>query len=204
MKTSQIVGLIVLGFFAFVTMILGLTALSTYNNYHTNVQALDALGSEIDNQYQRRSDLVNQLVATVQGEANFEKSTLTEVISARARANSIQLTPEALKDPEAMKQFSQRQGDFTNALSKLMMLTENYPNLKANAAFRDLRAELAGTENRIALARNRYINGVRTMNSAIVTFPSNIFANAFGLQLRPQLQFEDAAANKVAPKIDFK
>jgi len=180
------------------------TVKGTYNSFNVADENTNAALAEITNMYKRRSGLVPALVATVQGEANFEKSTLTGVIEARAKANSIQLSPEALKDPEAMKQFSQRQGDFTNALSKLMMLTENYPNLKANQAFRDLHAQLEGTENRIAVARNRYIESVRKQNLIIRVFPGNIVAGFFQLQPRPQLTFGNDADLQNAPVVQFK
>lgn len=178
-------------------------ATKTYNTYSLADEANNAKWAEVTNQYQRRSDLIPSLVATVQGEANFEKSTLTDVINARSKASSVQLTAEALKDPAAMQQFSQRQGDITTALQRMMSLTENYPNLKANQAFRDLHAQLEGTENRITVARNRYIEGVNTQNAIIRVFPGNVVAGFFNLHPRAQFTVENAAAISTAPKIEF-
>lgn len=179
------------------------SALNVNNQFKTADVQREGLAAEINNQYKRRADLIPQLVEVVKGEASFEKETLNAVISARARANSIQLTPEALNNPDAMKQFSQRQGDLTTALSKLMSLTENYPELKANQAFRDLHSQIEGAENRIAVARNRYINQVTKQNSIIATFPASFYAGFFQLHPVPQLAFEDAEENKKAPKFEF-
>lgn len=160
----------------------------------------DAQWAEVMNQYQRRSDLIPNLVAIVSRAAGHENETLTNVVSARARANSVQLTPEALKDPEAMKRFSQAQGDLTTALSKLMMLTENYPTLKVNENFLNVQAQMEGTENRITVARNRYIASVKVANEPIITFPGNFAAMIFGLKERPQFNVDSEQAMH-APKI---
>lgn len=179
------------------------SAISVNNNYQQADEASNAAWSEVMNQLQRRSDLIPSIVATVQGEANFEKSTLQAVIEARASATGIRLTPEALKDPKAMEVFSKKQGDITTALSRLMMVTENYPNLKANAAFQDLRVQLEGTENRITVARNRYIQAIRVQNTPIRTFPNSIYAGFFGLQPRAQFTVDEAKVSQ-APKVEFK
>ncbi len=160
----------------------------------------DAQWAEVMNQYQRRSDLIPNLVAIVSRAAGHENETLTNVIEARAKASSVQLSADALKDPEAMKRFSQVQGDLTGALSKLMMLTENYPNLKVNENFLNVQSQMEGTENRITVARNRYIASVKAANEPIVTFPGNLTASIFGLKERPQFNVDSQQA-MFAPKI---
>jgi len=132
-----------------------------YNTFQSNDEQVKASWSEVVNQYQRRADLIPNLVNTVKGEAKFEQDTLTKVIEARSKATSIQATPELINDPAAFQKFQQAQGELTGALSRLMAVTENYPNLRANQAFRDLQAQLEGTENRITVARNRYIEAVQ-------------------------------------------
>lgn len=180
-----------------------LGAKGVYNDYRVADVKRQELGAEINNQYKRRADLIPQLVQVVQGEASFEKETLSAVINARSKANSIQLTPEVLNNPDAMKQFTKYQGDLTNALSKLMSLTENYPQLKANQAFRDLHSQIEGTENRVATARNRYIAQVSKQNTGIATFPATIYAGFFNLKEVPQLEFENAERDREAPKVNF-
>lgn len=173
-----------------------------YNNWQLMDEGTNKMCIEVQNQYQRRSDLIPALVSTVQGEANFEKSTLTAVIEARSKASSIQLTEGALKNPEAMAQFQKYQGDLTSALSKLMMLTENYPQLRANDAFKDLRVNLEGTENRIAVARNRCIASTSDQNGYIRTFPNNVIASFFNMANRPN--FTADTNSSVMPKVEFK
>lgn len=171
-----------------------------YNKVKLLNNEADAQWGEVMNQYQRRSDMIPNLVAVVGRAAGHENGTLKAVIEARAKANSVQLTPEALKDPEAMKQFGKYQGDITTALSKLMMLTENYPNLKVNQNFLDLQTQVEGTENRITVARNRYITAVKKANEPIITFPGNFVAGFFQLKERPQFTVDSEEAKK-APKI---
>lgn len=171
-----------------------------YNPYKMASMESDRLWAEVANQYQRRSDLIPNLVAVVSQAAGHENQTLKEVIEARAKASSVQLTPEALKDPAAMAQFSKVQGDLTTALSKLMVLTENYPQLKVNENFLNLQSQVEGTENRITVARNRYINSVPKVNAIITLWPNNIYAWALGLKERPQFRTDSEQAMR-APVI---
>ena len=165
-----------------------------YNPYKVAVMESDRLWAEVANQYQRRSDLIPNLVAVVSQAAGHENQTLKEVIEARAKASSIQLTPEALQNPQAMAQFQKVQGDLTTALSKLMVLTENYPQLKVNENFLNLQSQVEGTENRITVARNRYIYSVPKVNAIITLWPNNIFAWALGLKERPQFTTDSEKA----------
>ena len=151
-----------------------------YNSFQTNDEQIKASWSKVVNQYQRCADLVPNLVNTVKGEARFEQDTLTKVIEARSKATSIQATPELVNDPEAFQKFQQAQGQLTGALSRLMAVSENYPNLKANQGFRELSTQLEGTENRITVARNRYITSVQAYNVTVRSFPSNLTAMVFG------------------------
>jgi LemA protein len=159
--------------------------------------------SEVLNQYQRRADLIPNIVATVKGEANFEQETLTKVVEARAKATSIQVTPETLKDPEAMKKFQAAQGELSSALSRLLVVSENYPNLKANQGFADLRVQLEGTENRITVARNRYIKTVQDYNVLARSFPSNLTAMVMGYKPKANFSVANEAAISAPPKVDF-
>ncbi len=159
--------------------------------------------SEVLNQYQRRADLIPNIVATVKGEANFEQETLTKVVKARAKATSIQVTPETLKDPEAMKKFQAAQGELSSALSRLLVVSENYPNLKANQGFADLRVQLEGTENRITVARNRYIKTVQDYNVLARSFPTNLTAMVMGYKPKANFSVANEAAISAPPKVDF-
>ena len=174
-----------------------------YNTLQRDDEDVKAAWSEVVNQYQRRADLVPNLVNTVKGEAAFEQSTLTQVIDARARATSIQATPELVNDPVAFAKFQRAQGDLTAALSRLMAVSENYPTLKANQGFLDLQAQLEGTENRITVARNRYIVAVREYNVVVRTFPSNLTAKAFDLHEKANFEVEDVAVVTRPPIVDF-
>src|SRR6187431_1219923 len=156
-----------------------------YNDFQRLDEGVKASWSEVLNQYQRRADLVPNLVATVKGEANFEQETLTKVVEARAKATSIQATPELINDPAAFQKFQAAQGELTSALSRLLVVTENYPQLKSDALFRDLMTQLEGTENRITVARNRYIKSVQDYNVGIRTFPNNLTAMMFGYKEKP-------------------
>ena len=156
-----------------------------YNTFQTTDEQVKAGWSEVVNQYQRRADLIPNLVNTVKGEAKFEQDTLTKVVEARARATSIQATPELINDPAAFQKFQQAQGELSGALSRLMVVTENYPNLRANQGFRDLSAQLESTENRITLARNGYIKSVQAYNVTVRSFPSNLTALVFGYKEKP-------------------
>ncbi|MFN7888104.1 MAG: LemA family protein, partial [Betaproteobacteria bacterium] len=166
-------------------------------------EAVKSAWAEVLSQYQRRADLIPNIVNTVKGEANFEQETLTRVIEARSRATAIQVTPELANDPQALAKFNAAQGELTQALSRLLMVTENYPNLKANAGFQDLRTQLEGTENRIAIARKRYIDTVAGFNTLVRQFPVNLTAMVFGYKDKPQFAVENEAAIKQAPTVDF-
>lgn len=188
------------------TMLLGLTLMlggCGYNDFQRLDEQVKAAWSEVVNQYQRRADLVPNLVATVKGEADFEQSTLTRVIEARAKATSIQATPELVNDPAAFQKFQAAQGELTSALSRLLVVAENYPNLKANQGFQDLRVQLEGTENRITVARNRYIKAVQEYNVLARSFPTNLTAMVFGYEVKPGFSVADEAAISAPPKVDF-
>jgi|SRR4029453_640284 LemA protein len=174
-----------------------------YNAIQQKDEAVKAAWAEVLSQYQRRADLIPNIVNTVKGEANFEQTTLQNVIEARARATSIQATPELVNDPEAFRKFTQAQGEVTSALSRLLVTVENYPNLKANAAFQDLRSQLEGTENRIGIARNRYIKAVEDFNSFIRQLPQNLTAMVFGYKPKAQFSVENEATISKPPTVDF-
>jgi LemA protein len=181
------------------------TALSGcgYNTLQSGDEQVKAAWSEVINQYQRRADLVPNLVATVQGFANQEKEVLTRVTEARARVGSIQATPELVDNPEAFQRFQQAQGELTGALSRLLVVAENYPQLKSDANFRDLQAQLEGTENRIAVARNRYIKSVQDFNVTVRSFPSNLTAMVFGFKTKPNFTVENEREIAKPPTVDF-
>ena len=174
-----------------------------YNEIQAKDQDTKAAWAEVLSQYQRRADLIPNIVNTVKGEANFEQGTLTRVIEARAKATSIQVTPELANDPAALQKFQAAQGELTSALSRLLVVTENYPNLKANAAFQDLRAQLEGTENRITIARNRYIKSVADYNVFVRQVPQNFTAMAMGYKEKPQFTVENEQAIQKPPTVDF-
>ncbi|HUN92415.1 MAG TPA: LemA family protein [Burkholderiaceae bacterium] len=174
-----------------------------YNEIQAKDQAVKAAWAEVLSQYQRRADLIPNIVNTVKGEANFEQETLTRVIEARAKATSIQVTPELANDPVALKNFQAAQGELSSALSRLLAVSENYPNLKANQAFQDLRAQLEGTENRIAIARDRYIKTVQDYNVFIRQVPQNFTAMVFSYKEKPQFTVENEEAIQRPPAVDF-
>jgi LemA protein len=174
-----------------------------YNEIQAKDEAVKAAWAEVLSQYQRRADLIPNIVNTVKGEANFEQETLARVVEARAKATSIQATPELINDPAALARFQQAQGELSSALARLLVVVENYPNLKANQAFQDLRAQLEGTENRIAIARNRYIKATQEYNVLVRQFPVNLTALAFGYKEKPQFAVENEAELKKAPTVDF-
>ena len=186
-------------------MVVAVLALSGcgYNDFQRLDEQTKAAWSEVLNQYQRRADLVPNIVATVKGEAAFEQDTLTQVVEARARATSIQVTPETLNNPEAFKKFQQAQGELGSALSRLMVVSERYPDLKANQGFRDLRVQLEGTENRITVARNRYIQAVQAYNVLARSFPSNLTAKVFGYAPKPNFTVQNEAQISAPPMVDF-
>jgi LemA protein len=174
-----------------------------YNQFQSLDEASKSAWSEVLNQYQRRADLVPNIVATVKGEASFEQDTLTQVIEARAKATSIQVTPETLNNPEAFNKFQQAQGELSSALSRLMVVSERYPELKANQAFRDLRVTLEGTENRITVARNRYIQTVQEYNVLARSFPTNLTAMVFSYDPKPNFSVQNEAEISKPPTLDF-
>ena len=174
-----------------------------YNTIQTQDEQIKAAWGEVLNQYQRRADLIPNLVRTVEGFARQEREVLTQVTEARAKVGSIQATPELVNDPEAFQKFQQAQGELTGALSRLMVVVERYPELKSDQNFRDLQAQLEGTENRIAVARNRYIDSVQDYNTTVRQFPVNLTAKVFGYDVKPSLQVENEAAISKAPEVRF-
>jgi len=174
-----------------------------YNDFQRQDEGVKASWAEVLNQYQRRADLVPNLVATVKGEANFEQETLTRVIEARSKATAVQATPELVNNPEAFQKFQSAQGELGSALSRLLVVTENYPNLKANQAFQDLRVQLEGTENRITVARNRYIKAVQEYNVLARSFPSNLTAMVFGYKPKASFTVQDEATISRPPAVSF-
>ncbi|MER1941873.1 LemA family protein [Castellaniella sp. FW104-16D08] len=174
-----------------------------YNTFQSTDEQVKASWSEVVNQYQRRADLVPNLVNTVKGEASFEQDTLTQVIEARSKATSIQATAELVNNPEAFQKFQQAQGQLTGALSRLMAVSESYPNLRTNQGFRDLSAQLEGTENRITVARNRYIKSVQDYNVTVRTFPSNLTAMLFGYKEKPNFTVDNEKEISKPPSVSF-
>ena len=174
-----------------------------YNQFQSLDEEAKAGWSEVLNQYQRRADLVPNLVETVKGYAAHEQEVLTDVANARSKVGSMQVTPELLNDPEAFAKFQAAQGQLTGALSRLMAVAENYPNLKADQGFRDLQAQLEGTENRVTVARNRYIETIKNYNIAIRSFPNNLTAMMFGYNTKPTFTVENEKAISSAPKVEF-
>ena len=174
-----------------------------YNDFQRLDEQSKAAWSEVLNQYQRRADLVLNIVATVKGEAAFEQDTLTKVIEARAKATSIQVTPETLNNPEAFRKFQAAQGELGSALSRLMVVSEQYPNLKANQGFSDLRVQLEGTENRITVARNRYIKTIEEYNVLVRSFPTNLTAMVMSYQPKASFAVANEAQISAPPTVDF-
>ena len=174
-----------------------------YNEFQSLDEQTKSAWSEVLNQYQRRADLVPNIVATVKGQANFEQDTLTKVVEARAKATSITVTPETLNDPQAFERFQQAQSQLTGALSRLLAVSENYPTLQANQAFRDLRVTLEGTENRITVARNRYIQAVQAYNVKARSFPTNLTAKVFGYAPKPSFTVANEAQISTPPSVNF-
>jgi LemA protein len=174
-----------------------------YNEFQRLDEQTKSAWSEVLNQYQRRADLVPNIVATVKGEAAFEQDTLTKVVEARAKATSIQVTPETLNDPAAFAKFQAAQGELSSALSRLLVVSENYPSLKANQGFQDLRVQLEGTENRIAVARNRYIQAVQAYNVLARSFPNNLTAMVFGYPVKPTFTVQNETQISAPPAVSF-
>jgi LemA protein len=174
-----------------------------YNDFQSLDEQVKAAWAEVLSQYQRRADLIPNIVATVKGEASFEQDTLTKVIEARAKATSIQATPELVNDPAAFNKFQQAQGELSSALSRLLVVTENYPSLKANAAFQDLRVQLEGTENRITVARNKFIAAVQQYNTKVRSVPTNFTAMIFGYKEKPSFTVQNEAQISTPPPVSF-
>ncbi len=174
-----------------------------YNDFQRLDEQVKADWAGVLAQYQRRADLVPNIVATVKGEANFEQETLTRVIEARSRATSIQASPQLINDPQAFQKFQAAQGELSGALSRLMVVAENYPNLKANQGFRDLRVTLEGTENRINIARDKYIKSVQAYNVLVRSLPTNLTAMVMGYQTKASFTVENEKAISSAPAVNF-
>ncbi|MBL8303362.1 MAG: LemA family protein [Ideonella sp.] len=174
-----------------------------YNDFQRLDEEVKASWSEVLNQYQRRADLIPNIVATVKGEANFEQETLTKVVEARAKATSIQATPALVNDPAAFQKFQQAQGELSGALSRLLVVSEQYPNLKANQGFQDLRVQLEGTENRITVARGRYVKAVSEYNVLARSFPSNLTAKLFSYEVKPNFSVQNEAQISAPPTVSF-
>jgi LemA protein len=191
----------------FLVLVLSVASLALtgcgYNTFQTTDEQIKASWAEVLNQYQRRSDLVPNLVSTVKGETKFEQDTLVKVVEARSKATAIQASPELINDPAAFQKFQQAQGQLTGALSRLLVVSESYPNLKANQAFRDLQAQLEGTENRITVARNRYIKSVQEYNVTVRSFPSNLTAMVFGYKEKVNFTVENEKEIAKPPSISF-
>jgi LemA protein len=188
---------------AFALAVVGLLSGCGYNTIQKQDEQTKAAWSEVLNQYQRRADLIPNLVNTVKGYAAQEQTVLLGVTEARAKVGSIQATPELVNDPAALAKFQAAQGELSSALSHLMVVTENYPNLKSDQNFRDLQAQLEGTENRITVARNRYIEAVQNYNLEIRSFPSNLTAMMFHYKEKPNFTVENEAAISKPPTVDF-
>jgi LemA protein len=191
----------------FLALTLALATLSLggcgYNRLQSTDESIKAAWAEVVNQYQRRADLIPNLVNTVKGFAAQEQQVLLGVTNARAKVGSIQATPELVNDPQAFSRFQQAQGELSSALSRLLVVVERYPNLKSDQNFRDLQAQLEGTENRIAVARNRYIKSVQEYNLVVRQFPTNLTAMLFGFKEKAQFTVENEKEIGTAPKVDF-
>ncbi len=174
-----------------------------YNTLQQQDESVKAAWSEVVNQYQRRADLIPNLVEVVKGYAAQEQKVLIGVTEARARANSIQVTPQVLNNPELFQKYQAAQGELTQALSHLMAITENYPQLKSDQRFADLQSQLEGTENRIAVARNRYIQAVQQYNVTVRSFPVNLTARMFDFQVKPNFTVANEQQIATAPKVSF-
>jgi LemA protein len=174
-----------------------------YNAFQTQDEQIKASWAEVVNQYQRRADLIPNLVETVRGFARQEQEVLIGVTEARAKVGSVQATPEVLEDPQAFNQFQAAQGELSSALSRLMVVVERYPELKSDANFRDLQAQLEGTENRITVARNRYIEAVREYNVSVRRFPANLTAKVFGYDVKPTFTVDNEAEISRPPQVQF-
>ena len=201
MKRGMVIGCAVGGFILIVIAILVIWGINAYNNLVTLNEAVNQSWSQVENQYQRRADLVPNLVNTVKGYANFEKKVLTDVTEARAKVSQMNITPEVLNDPQAFQKFQAVQGQLSGALSRLLVTVENYPELKANENFLQLQAQLEGTENRISVERRRFNETVQAYNTTIKRFPNTIFAGVFGFQQKQY--FKSTPGAETPPKVEF-
>ncbi|HSD62587.1 MAG TPA: LemA family protein [Ignavibacteriaceae bacterium] len=201
MKRGMVIGCAVGGFILLIILILVIWGISSYNNLVTLNETVNQSWSQVQNQYQRRADLIPNLVNTVQGYANFERGVLIDVTEARAKVSQMNITPEVLNDPQAFQKFQQLQGQLTGALSRLLATVENYPDLKANENFLQLQAQLEGTENRIAVERRRFNETVQSYNTTIKRFPTSIFAAVFGFQQKQY--FQSVPGAETPPKVQF-
>ena len=189
--------------FAVFVLVAALLSGCGYNQIQVNDEQVNAAWSEVLNQYKRRADLIPNLVSVVQGYASHEKEVLVKVTEARASVAGIKATPELVNDPQAFARFQKAQADLGGALSRLLAVAENYPQLKADANFRDLQAQVEGTENRIAVARNRYIKTVQEYNVSVRTFPNSLTASAMGWKTKANFTVEDEKAISTPPSINF-
>ena len=186
-----------------ILLLVGLMSGCGYNAMQRQDEAVKAAWSEVLNQYQRRADLVPNLVNTVKGYAQHEEKVFTEVTEARAKVGSLQVNADTINDPQKLQQFQAAQGELGSALSRLMVVSENYPQLKADGLFQNLQAQLEGTENRVTVARNRYVQAVQQYNAMIRTFPNNMTARMFGYKVKPNFSVDNEKAISTAPTVDF-
>jgi len=201
MKKGLLIGLSIAGVIILALIVMITWGVRSYNNLVTLSEDVNKNWSLVENQYQRRADLIPNLVNTVKGYANFEKQVLTDVTNARANASSMKVTPEVLNDPQAFQKFQQVQGELSGALSRLLVTVENYPELKANENFLQLQAQLEGTENRISVERRKFNESVQLYNTTIKKFPTAIFAGIFNFKDKQYFQATAGAEN--APKVEF-
>lgn len=201
MSKGLLAGLGCLAIIVIGALILGFSAWGAYNNLVTDQQSVESKWAQVENQYQRRSDLIPNLVATVKGYAAHESETLQAVTASRSQVGSMKVTPEILNDPQAFQKFQQAQAGLTSALARLMVVVERYPDLKANENFRDLQSQLEGTENRITVARMDFNNAAQQYNTRVMQFPGNLFARMFGFQKKAY--FQSAPGSDKAPTVDF-
>ena len=186
-----------------ILLLVGLMSGCGYNAMQRQDEAVKAAWSEVLNQYQRRADLVPNLVNTVKGYAQHEEKVFVEVTNARAKVGSLQVNADTINDPQKLQQFQAAQGELGSALSRLMVVSENYPQLKADGLFQNLQAQLEGTENRVTVARNRYVQAVQQYNAMIRTFPNNMTARMFGYKVKPNFSVDNEKAISTAPRVDF-
>ncbi|MGS0997860.1 LemA family protein [Rhodanobacter sp. FW102-FHT14D06] len=186
-----------------ILLLVGLMSGCGYNAMQRQDEAVKAAWSEVLNQYQRRADLVPNLVNTVKGYAQHEEKVFVEVTNARAKVGSLQVNADTINDPQKLQQFQAAQGELGSALSRLMVVSENYPQLKADGLFQNLQAQLEGTENRVTVARNRYVQAVQQYNAMIRTFPNNMTAKMFGYKVKPNFSVDNEKAISTAPRVDF-